>query len=56
MRCEDLKKVTTLWAAATFILLEMTIDASAAIILVPAAARVAIYTQGGGLLLHFMFK
>ena len=38
LRCEDLKKVTTLWAAATLILLEMTIDASAAIILVPAAA------------------
>ena len=38
LRCEDLKKVTTLWAAATLILLEMTVDAIAAIILVPAAA------------------
>ena len=38
LRCEDLKKVTTFWAAATFIFVEMTIDASAAIILVPAAA------------------
>ena len=38
LRCKDLKKVTTFWAAATFIFVEMTIDASAAIILVPAAA------------------
>ena len=38
LRCEDLKKVTTFWAAATFIFVKMTIDASAAIILVPAAA------------------
>ena len=38
LRFEDLKKVTTFWAAATLILLEMTVDAIAAIILVPAAA------------------
>ena len=30
--------MTILWAAATFIILEMTVDAIAAIILVPAAA------------------
>ena len=38
LRFEDLKKMTTFWAPATFIFVEMTIDASAAIILVPAAA------------------
>ena len=38
LRFEDLKKVTILWAAATFIILEMTVYASAATISVPAAA------------------
>ena len=46
LRCEDLKQVTTLWAAATLILLEMTIDASAAIILVPAAACGDLHAEG----------
>ena len=46
LRFEDLKKVTTFWAAATLILLEMTVDASAAIILVPAAACGDLHAEG----------
>ena len=46
LRFEDLKKVTTFWAAATLILLEMTVDAIAAIILVPAAACGGLHAGG----------
>ena len=46
MRFEDLKKVTTFWAAATLILLEMTVYAIAATILVPAAARGGLHAGG----------
>ena len=46
LRSEDLKKMTTFWAAATFILLEMTVDAIAAIILVAAAARGGLHAGG----------
>ena len=46
LRFEDLKKVTILWAAATFIILEMTVYASAATISVPAAACGSLHAEG----------
>ena len=46
LRFEDLKKVTILWAAATFIILEMTVYASAATISVPAAACGGLHAEG----------
>ena len=56
LRFEDLKKVTTFWAAATLILLEMTVDAIAAIILVPAAACGGLHAGEWPGLVHFVLR
>ena len=46
LRCEDLKQMTILWAAATFIFVKMTINAITATILVAAAARGGLHAGG----------
>ena len=46
LRSEDLKQMTILWAAATFIFVKMTVYASAAIISVPAAACGSLHAGG----------
>ena len=47
--------MTILWAAATFIFLKTPVNATAATILV-AAAALAVLTQRAGLLFLFIFK
>ena len=46
LRSEDLKQMTILWAAATFIFVKMTVYASAATISVPAAACGSLHAGG----------
>ena len=48
--------MTTLWAAATFIFLEMPLNATAVTISVAAAAFGGHHAEGWPALFHFIFK
>ena len=55
LNCRTLKDMTILRAAATFIFLKTPVNATAATILV-AAAALAVLTQRAGLLFLFTFR
>ena len=55
LNCRTLKDMTILWAAATFIFLKTPVNATAATILV-AAAAFGVITQRAGLLFLFTFR
>ena len=56
LNCRVLKDMATLWAATTFLFLEMPVNATAAHILVPAAAFGGPHSEGWPALILFTFK